>query len=313
MVNSFGIVIVFVAMMTRAASSIGYKFALGSKETEDRDPLSSLGIRIIIVFVVVLVITLIIGNLGGIFQLSSNQASIYWPTAFIGTALILSGDITYFYAFRYIDSSRVFPLTNTQTLFTFPIAFLLFNESILPTMWIAAGFMIIGVFFMGNRDAQDKGMEKLDPAHQKKNHLIGVTLGILTGFFFATQYLALNEMNHIFYSPFANNLVCIFLYFIAFWIYLLITRKHIPSFKKTNKEQWRAYLIAGLFGALAFGIGDAIYQIGAILNGNAISIIIASSSPIFNQIMAILFLKEKFRPTFLIGIVCIIIGNLLVI
>jgi drug/metabolite transporter (DMT)-like permease len=314
MVNTFGVIIVFIAMLTWAISSVGYKFTLGSVGTSETDPISSLAIRILMVFLVVFLINLTFDNITPIFELNDSIRTNYWLMALLSAALLLCGDITYFFAFRYIDSSRVFPLTNTQTIFTFPFAYFFFGEPIHVSMWISAGLMIVGVFFMGSPDSKDKGMEKFSSAQQKRNRIFGICLGILTGFFFATQYLTINEMNILFYNPFANNLTCIFIYFVVFWSFILINRKHIPHIHKGDSiSEFKSYIYTGLFGSLAFGIGDALYQYGAIANGNSLSIIIASGSPVFNQLFAILFLKEKFRPLFLIGVICIVVANIIVI
>lgn len=305
---------VIIAVILWAISSIGYKFAMGTSGTSERDPIASLAVRIIVVLFGVFVLSLLFGNLNGIWMLSREESIDYWAITLLSAILTLVGDITYFYALRFLDASRVYPLINTQTLFTFPFAVLFFNETIPQLLWIAALLMIIGVIFVGDPDKKDVGMEKLTPEQRKKNYQYGILMGIATGFFFGTQYLTLNMQNLIYYGIMENNFTRILVYAGIFWIYLFCTKKHLPKWKTPeDKSQFKLYFYTGLFGIASFGIGDAIYQIGALENGNSISIIIASSAPIFNQIFAILFLKEKFRWKFLIGVFCLVVGNIFVI
>ena len=111
-----------------------------------------------------------------------------------------------------------------------------------------------------------------------------------------------------------SNYSRLFLSCAMIWVFLSIRPKHIP--KKSHpeyKSQLKSYITIGLFACFSAGIGDAVYQMGVSRNGAAISITIASIAPLLNQLFAIVFLKEKFRPRFLIGVAFIVVANILVV
>jgi drug/metabolite transporter (DMT)-like permease len=314
-----GITMVFIAVIFWSIASIGYKFSLGSvgiKGEEHRDPISAMSIRVIIILIALFLASIIFGDLPGLFLLSSEIALQYWGFALLTGVLSIGADLCYFNALRFLDSSRVYPLVNTQTLFTFPFAFA-FGESITINMFFAAALMIIGVLFVGKTDSKDSGMDNLTKPQQKHNYVVGIVLSIATGFFFAMIYLSMGMQNRIFNGIFECNFSRTLCFGIILWIGLLFIpklRKRIPKTdSKENKEIIKKYILIGLFGVLSFGLGDSLYQIGIIENGPSISIIIASSAPIFNQIFAVTFLKETLRRNFVFGVICIVIGNMLVI
>ncbi|MCP4761353.1 MAG: DMT family transporter [archaeon] len=313
-----GFIFVIIATLLWAISSIGYKYSLGSVGLvgkKDLDQISAIAIRFIVVFIFLLVMSMIFGDLQGLLNLNKENAIKYWSITILCGILTLAGDICYFSALRFIDTSRIYPIINTQILFTFPFAFFIFNEDLPLFLWISSILMIIGVFFIGGtNDLKDIGMREISHKNQKKYYILGIVFAIGTGFFFGTQFLTLAIQIQIHPGIWDSNLTRTLVAAIFLWIYMFIFRKHIPKRKnEIEKKYFKAYILTGFIGILSFAIGDSIYQIGVSLNGAAISIIIASSAPILNQIFAIIFLKEKFRPKFLIGVIFIILGNILVI
>lgn len=309
-----GYFLVFGAVSSWAFASVGYKYSLGSFGTVKRDPIASIGVRILIIVAVMTVLMLFFGDFQGLIQMDSTIRTHYWFLAFLAGLFTVIGDICYFVALRYIDSSRIYPLINCQMLFTYPLAYYFFEEQIPPLMWVAAGLMILGVFFIQDSKTKDKGMENIPPEEQRKKLTIGVLLGILLGFFFAIQYILLHMQELIWVGSLECNYTRLICYTAIIWPYLLFSKTHRPSMATPEgKEQVRAYALMGIIGSLSLGVGDSVYQLGLKEVGASTAITIASTSPILNQIFAIAFLKEKFRPRFLIAVILIVIGNILVI
>jgi drug/metabolite transporter (DMT)-like permease len=310
----FGIGMVLIAITTWATSSIAYKAALGNQGSVERDPISSVGVRVLIITCGMVFLTLIFGDITAIFTLDKEIRTEYWIYTLLGAFFSVCGDFCYFHAARCIDISRIYPLINCQMLFTYPISYYVFHEVIPPMIFLSATLIILGVMFVGNPDSDDKGMDMHSPEDKKKYHRRGVILGILTGFFFAMIYISMALQNRVWYGTVESNFGRMLLYSVLTWTYILLTRKHIP-WRNTpeKKEAFRAYCMMGFFGIFSAGIGDWIYQIGVKENGTAVSITIASAAPLINQFLAIIFLKEKFRYKFLIGALLIIIGNILII
>lgn len=318
MVNLIGGLYCLFAVITWSIASIVYKSAMGSvglEGKEKRDPIASLGVRILIIGLFITIISMIFGDFSSLFTMNPEDTLRYLIITIILGAITLFGDVCYFNALRYLDVSRIYPLINTQSLFTIPLAYYFFSEDIPSLMWLSSILMIGGVLFVGGKnDSQDRGMNNIDIHTQKKNYIKGIFGGIGTGFSFGVQYVLMNMLMRIAGGALECNVARTDTYAIMLWIYILITKKHFPR-RKTESEKiaFRDYVYTGLVGILSFGIGDSIYQLGVALNGASISIIIASSAPIFNQILSIAILKEKFRKNFLIGVICIVIGNILVI
>jgi drug/metabolite transporter (DMT)-like permease len=320
MVSVIGIIVVLAAAVIWAFASVGYKFGLGSAGTEVRDPITSMSIRILFIDIVITCIVLFSAQLPVIATLPPDQATIYWFLGIANGAITLTGDICYFNALRFLDSSRVYPLINIQVLFTYPLAFVFFGENIPPLLWISGILMILGVALISRQDSQDRGMEKRTEEEQHKTHLVGIVLALCVGLSFAVQYLLLAAQNRItlalplpYGGVFVSNFTRLISYGAILWGYLLISRRHLPKYgTPQEKEQLRAYAIMGMIGSVSMGIGDSIYQIGVLDNGNALSITISANSPLFNQIFARGLLKEKFRKYFLYGVIAIVIANILV-
>lgn len=318
MVNIIGGLYCLFAVITWSIASIVYKSAMGSvglEGKEKRDPIASLGVRVLIIGIFITAISMIFGDFSSFFSMNSEDGMRYLIITIILGAVTLFGDVCYFNALRYLDVSRIYPLINTQSLFTIPLAYYFFSEDIPSLMWLSSLLMIGGVLFVGGKnDSQDKGMSNIAVNTQKKNYIKGIMGGIGTGFSFGVQYVLMNMLMRIAGGALECNVARTDMYAIMLWIYILITKKHIPR-RRTESEKiaFRDYVYTGLVGILSFGIGDSVYQLGVALNGASISIIIASSAPIFNQILSIAILKEKFRKNFLIGVICIVIGNILVI
>jgi len=317
--NFLGGLFVLIAVLTWSIASIVYKSVLGSvgdQKKYSRDPLASLGIRILILSAFILLYNLSLGNINKMFiTMNTEQMTLYFYITILCGFLTAIGDICYFFALRYLDASRVYPLINTQTLFTIPFAYYFFNEQIPALMWISSFLMIIGVLFVGGtQDSKDKGMENLSKQQIKRNYIKGISCGIGTGFCFGTQYLAMTALNRIYFGVMEANMARVVSYAIILWIILLLKPNHIPRIRNdVEKKSFKSYILTGLIGIFSFGIGDAVYQLGVSLNGAQTSIIIASSAPIFNQAFSILVLKEKLRKNFLLGVFCIIVGNILVV
>ncbi len=312
MVSALGIGVTLAAATIWAWASVAYKSALGSAGTETRDPLTSMGVRIAILVGFLALILAFFGDFSPILALPPDQAITYWTLGIVNGAITMAGDICYFNALRFIDSSRVYPLINIQILFTYPLAHAFFGESVPPLLWVAGVLMILGVLLISQKDARDRGMEKRDAAGQKKTHIVGIVLGLCVGLCFALQYLALQGQNLIYESVFESNFTRLASYAIMIWIFLLINRKHLPRWSTpADREQTLAYIKMGLVGCLSMGIGDTIYQVGVIENGSALSITLVSTSPLINQFFAWGLLKEKFRRYFLFGVICIVFGTIL--
>ena len=305
---------VLLAVFTWALSSIGYKKSLGTKGSVERDPITSLAFRNTIVTLFLTIVLPIFGKLSGLFTIPSEIRLEYWIFAFISGLMDLLGHACYFIALRHLDSSRVYPFISFQMLFTYPIAIFVFGDAIPQFLWLSMILIIIGVGFVGKPDNQDKGMENLSLPEKKVHNKKGILFGIATGAFFALFYLSMTMQNRIWNGVWESNYARLLLSSITICGYILLRPKHRPHFKtKEDKEKIKSYVMTGVFACLSAGIGDTLYQLGVNENGSNVSITIASGTPLLNQIFALIFLKEKFRPIFLIGVFFIIAGNILVV
>lgn len=305
---------VLVAVFTWAASSIGYKFAMGTEGNTEKNPVTCIAFRNTTVAIFLLIFLPFFSNMGEIYNLSSDQARSYWTWAFIAAMGDIMGHFFYFNALKHLDSSRIYPLINFQMLFTFPISIFILKEPIPQYLWLSALLIGIGVFLIMNPDNKDKGIEGFSEEEKAKHLKKGICFGILTGMFYAFFYLAMAMQNRVYYGVYESNFSRMVVSVAILWGFMLIRPKHLPRFDTPeDKHRAKSYLIAGLFAVFSAGIGDATYQIGVKENGASVSITIASAAPLLNQVFSIAFLKEKFRYLFLIGVIFIVIGNILVI
>jgi len=72
------------------------------------------------------------------------------------------------------------------------------------------------------------------------------------------------------------------------------------------------YLYIGIAGALSLGLADSLFIMAVAVNGLVLTATITANTPMVQQTLSILILKEKFRKRFIIAVLLLILGNYII-
>ncbi|MHA1473423.1 MAG: EamA family transporter, partial [Promethearchaeota archaeon] len=72
-------------------------------------------------------------------------------------------------------------------------------------------------------------------------------------------------------------------------------------------------IFVGIAGSLSLGLADTLFYKAAEINGLVLTATFTANTPMVQQILSILILKEKFRKRFIIAVGLIVLGNYIII
>ncbi|MCF8885468.1 MAG: DMT family transporter [Aigarchaeota archaeon] len=198
-----------------------------------------------------------------------------------GILHFLIARICYYYAISKIGVNLSAPLSTTRVFFA-TILSIIFGEEITLKIILASILIFTGVFLLSRIEG--------------KINLIGIVLGILTGFFAALSSYVVRLGNAIDYNPL----------FATFLGFLFSTILLTPIMIEKSMKNTRLYFIGGL----AAGLGHLLRYI--VLKDEAVTFVesIISSHPLFTLLLSSIFLRkiEIFTIQSILGTILILTG-----
>jgi len=284
-----GYILTLDALFTWGIASLVYKFSLGKIESKP----------------------------GLLFRLIFVSCSTFLLALFFGTfsfiPLLLSvtiGDLLYFASLKKIDASRAFPLTQLSLIFVYPFAFIFFGEELKLSIVLGGLLILLSAFILSTKDKEkvnEYGSEKKIQSSEKM--VIGVLLAIGSAFLWGLSIVAFNQARIISNDVFVTNFIRVFFGTIFFIILGIFQIEFYSSFTKANRKKFKYFIFVGIAGALSLGLADTLFYKAAEINGLVLTSTFTANTPMVQQILSILILKEKFRKRFIFAVGLIIIGN----
>ena len=308
MVDLFGLGLAIYALTIWSIASIVYKWGLGHTE-----PKANLFFRLCCVTIGTLIFTLIFGNLF-IFSSLSAQASFDFIIACIVSGLSVTvGDLLYYMALKKIDASRAYPLIQLNLVFILPFGYFLFGETITPAILIGAAFILSSVFLLSMNDIPKDGSEKSKILTKESEKLTqGIIISIIAAFLWALSAISFNQARIISGEVFSTNFFRVLFSVIAFSIWGIFKREYYGAFKKENRKYMKYFVFIGIAGMLSLGFADTLYYKAVEINGLVLTTTFTVNTPMVQQILSVIVLKEKFRKKFILAVALIIIGNYII-
>lgn len=309
MAELIGYILTLDALFTWGIASLVYKFSLGKIESKP-----GLLFRLIFVSCTTFLLSLLFGTFSFIFVLSAQNLNDYLIACLISGLSVTIGDLLYFISLKKIDVSRAFPLTQLSLIFVYPFAFILFGEELKFSILLGGSLILLSVFFLSSKD-KPIDLEKSSEKEKKASEVLvlGVLLAIGAAFLWGLSIVAFNQARIISNDVFVTNFIRVFFGAVLFLIIGIFQKDFYSGFKKANRSKIKYFLFIGIAGALSLGLADTLFYKAAEINGLVLTSTFTANTPMLQQILSILILKEKFRKRFIIAVGLIIIGNYIII
>ncbi len=303
-----GYILTLDALFSWGIASLVYKFSLGKVESKP-----SLLFRLMFVSCSTFVLALFFGTFSFIPLLSSKNLISYIIACLISGLSVTIGDLLYFASLEKIDVSRAFPLTQLSLIFVYPFAFILFGEELKFSILLGGSIILLSAFVLSTKDKEnvnENGSEK--KSRSSETMVIGVLLAIGSAFLWGLSIVAFNQARIISNDVFTTNFVRVFFGAILFVIIGIFQKDFYSSFTKANRKNIKYFIFIGIAGALSLGLADTLFYKAAEINGLVLTSTFTANTPMIQQILSILILKEKFRKRFIFAVGLIIIGNYII-
>ncbi|MFX1568849.1 MAG: GRP family sugar transporter [Promethearchaeota archaeon] len=308
MVELIGFFLTFDAIFTWALASLVYKWGLGRTE-----PKANLFFRLCCTTLGTFIFSLIFGSYLLLSHLDNNQLIAYLIACFLSGISVTIGDLFYYMSLKKIDASRTYPLVQLSLIFVIFFSVIFYGEKITIPIVIGGILILSSVFILSSRDKSDKvNIKKSLRDKISEDLILGVILAIGTAFCWAVAYVSLNQARVITGDVFISNFIRVFFGMISVAILGLFEKEYYSGFTKENRENLKYFIYIGIAGILSLGFADAIYIKAAEINGLIITSIFTINTPMVQQILSILILKEKFRKRFILAVGLIITGNYII-
>ncbi|MHA1724450.1 MAG: GRP family sugar transporter [Promethearchaeota archaeon] len=294
------------AIFTWGIASLVYKFGLGKTEIK-----ATIFFRLCCVSLGTFLFSLFFGEFLLLTTLNNQQLVDVLIASLISGLSVTVGDILYFASLKKIDVSRAYPLTQLSLVFVYPLAFIFFGEEIRFSILIGGALILSSVFLLSCKDKpkHDINHENELSETDSKDLIEGVIFALIAAFLWAMAYASFHQVRIITNDVFVSNFLRVLIATISVGIYGMFQKEYFGAFKKENRMTLKYYLYIGLAGALSLGLADSFFIKAAEINGLIITSTITASTPLIQQFLSILILKEKFRKKFLIAVILIILGN----
>lgn len=310
MVELIGYILTLDALFTWGIASLVYKFSLGKVESKP-----SLLFRLIFVSCSTFLLSLLFGTFTSIFSLNTQILIVYIIVCLISGLSVTFGDLLYFISLEKIDVSRAFPLTQLSLIFVIPFAVILFGEELKFSILIGGTLILLSVFVLSSKDKINNKENNLDMEEKKpENVILGVLFAIGAAFLWGLSIIAFNYVTKFISNDvFTTNFVRVSFGAVLFLIVGIFQKDFYSSFIKANRKKLKYFLFVGIAGALSLGLADTLFYKAADINSLVLTSTFTANTPMVQQILSILILKEKFRKRFIIAVGLIIIGNYIII
>lgn len=308
MVEIIGLFFAIFTVLVWALASLVYK-----KGLEKTKPKANLFFRLCCTCAGTLIFSLILGNFSLIGNLSSGQRIDYFLACIISGLSVTAGDLFYYMSLSKIDASRTYPLVQLSLVFVIFFSVLYFGKQISISIIIGGSLILSSVFIISSRDKSEKINEKRSLKEKISEDLIlGILFAICTAFFWALAYVSFYQASFITGDVFGANFFRVAFGMITIAILGLFQHEYYAGFKKENKTNLKYFLYIGIAGILSLGFADALYIKASLISELILISTFTVNTPMVQQVLAILILKEKFRIRFIGAVILIIVGNYII-
>ncbi|KKN66455.1 hypothetical protein LCGC14_0471770 [marine sediment metagenome] len=308
MVDLVGIIFTGFTIFMWATASLVYKAGLDKTQ-----PKANLLFRLCLVSAGTFAFSLIFGNFSFLTALDSSELLAYLILCTISGFSVTFGDLLYYKALTKVEASRAYPIVQLSLIFVYPLSFFFFGEELPFSILIGGVLFLLSVFILSKRDNSEKSeLKKTVREIFSENIVIGILLAIGTAFLWAIAIVSFNQARIITDDVFVTNFLRVIIATSLISLVGIFQSDYYSGFKKENRNNLKYFFYIGIAGILSLGFADTLFYKAAEINGLVLTTTLTINTPMVQQILSIIFLKEKFRPRFLIAVSLIILGNYII-
>jgi len=304
-----GYILTLDALFTWGIASLVYKFSLGKIDSKP-----GLLFRLLFVSCSTFILSLLFGSFLSIFLLDTHYMTVYLVACLISGLSVTIGDLLYFISLEKIDASRAFPLTQLSLIFVIPFAFFVFGDEPKISILIGGLLILLSVFFLSSKDKSENNENSSEKEKKESENLVlGILLAVGAAFLWGLSIVAFNYVTRFISNDvFTTNFVRVFFGAILFLIVGIFHKDFYSGFTKANRKNMKYFLFVGIAGALSLGLADTLFYKAVEINSLILTSTFTANTPMVQQILSILILKEKFRKRFIVAVGLIIVGNYII-
>lgn len=234
----------------------------------------------------------------GLFQTPPATILLLVFSALLGMSV---GDTLYIRGLQLIQVTLAFPLAQAVTpLLTVGAAFLFLGERFSLLFLFGTVLALSGIYLV----AVPEGATFRSFRAPLEKRGIGIGL-ILIASLFWTVSIAFLKVGLQQIDPFLANGIRLPVSALAL-IPLALLEKTAPA--GAGRPPWRLYLLGAFSGALAFGVGGALFLTAIQQAGAGKAMVLTSCAPLFGLPISLFFLKERVTLRIVAGTVLMVIG-----
>lgn len=221
---------------------------------------------------------------------------------YIGIASILIliiGDTFYFIALKFVGVAKTVPISYSYSIFVAIISITFLKESLTVAILLGTAAVVSGVWLVAGR-AENEG-------RKQRRQKLGILMALGTSLCWACG-VAVYKIVLANADPFLFVSVRT-----LFILPILGVFRVLPSKTKLAAGSLTRFNVLTIFlsGLIAIGVGDTFYLIGLETTKANIAAPLASTTPLFAAIIAILYLKEEVSRRVVAGTLLVTVGIML--
>lgn len=222
--------------------------------------------------------------------------------AYIGIASLLVlavGDILYFSGLKSVGVAKAVPIAYSYSIFVAVISIIFLGESLTAPILLGTVAVVSGIWLVAGR-----AKNKVDKKELSK---LGILAALGTSLCWACG-VSIFKIILANTDPFILASVRMLFLLPVLGVFTIL-----PFGKKSSSRNLTRFNILTMFlgGLMAIGVGDTLYLVGLEITKANVAAPLASTTPLFAAIIAILFLKEEISKRVLVGTFFVTAGIML--
>jgi len=224
------------------------------------------------------------------------------PVVYIGVSSLLVlavGDTLYFTGLKSVGVAKTVPIAYSYSIFVALISTIFLEEPLTAPILLGTVAVVSGIWLVAGRAENEVGKQE----HPKLGILaaLGTSLCWACGVSFFKFILATTD-------PFVLASVRMFFLLPVLGLFTILPSGTRSSTRHLTRSNILAMFLSGL---TAIGVGDTLYLIGLEKTEANVAAPLASTTPLFAAIVAILFLREEVSKRVVVGTVLVTAGIML--